>query len=74
MATPYGVHLTGIGGEAQLSSEADLREKLQKIEALFAGAGTQGERIAAEAALELCGRVRSIKSTLGDPISTCEKC
>jgi hypothetical protein len=39
-----------------LSSEAHLREKLRKIEALFAGAGTVGERIAAEAALE---RVRA---------------
>lgn len=39
-----------------MSGEADLREKLRKIEALFAGAGTVGERIAAEAALE---RVRA---------------
>jgi len=39
-----------------MSSEAHLREKLRKIEALFAGAGTLGERIAAEAALE---RVRA---------------
>jgi hypothetical protein len=39
-----------------VSGEADLREKLRKIEALFAGAGTEGERIAAEAALE---RVRA---------------
>jgi len=36
--------------------EAQLRDKLRKIEALFAGAGTAGERIAAEAALE---RVRA---------------
>src|SRR5579883_2052662 len=42
--------------EAGMSSEAHLREKLRKIEALFAGAGTPGERIAAEAALE---RVRA---------------
>lgn len=47
--------LTAIG-EAGLSDEADLREKLRKIEALFAGAGTHGERIAAEAALD---RVRA---------------
>lgn len=40
----------------ELSGEAQLREKLRKIEALFAGAGTLGERIAAEAALE---RVRA---------------
>ncbi|MBB6252306.1 hypothetical protein [Nitrospirillum iridis] len=39
-----------------MSGEAQLREKLRKIEALFAGAGTIGERIAAEAALE---RVRA---------------
>ena len=31
--------------------DARLREKLRKIEALFAGAGTEGERLAAEAAL-----------------------
>jgi hypothetical protein len=39
-----------------MTGEAQLREKLRKIEALFAGAGTAGERIAAEAALE---RVRA---------------
>jgi hypothetical protein len=39
-----------------LSGEAALRDKLRKIEALFAGAGTSGERVAAEAALE---RVRA---------------
>jgi len=33
-----------------VSDEAQLREKLRKIEALFAGAGTEGERLAAEAA------------------------
>lgn len=33
-----------------MSDEAQLREKLRKIEALFAGAGTEGERLAAEAA------------------------
>jgi hypothetical protein len=32
--------------------EAQLRDKLRKIEALMAGAGTAGERMAAEAALE----------------------
>jgi hypothetical protein len=41
---------------AGMTGEAQLREKLRKIEALFAGAGTAGERIAAEAALE---RVRA---------------
>ena len=39
-----------------MSSESQLRVKLRKIEALFAGAGTAGERLAAEAALE---RVRA---------------
>jgi hypothetical protein len=36
--------------------ETQLREKLAKIEALFAGAGSDGERLAAQAALE---RVRA---------------
>lgn len=35
-----------------MSDEAALREKLRKIEALFAGAGTAGERNAAGAALD----------------------
>jgi hypothetical protein len=39
-----------------MSGELHLRDKLRKIEALFAGAGTPGERDAAEAALE---RVRA---------------
>ncbi len=39
-----------------MTDEAQLREKLRKIEALFAGAGTAGEKLAAEAALE---RVRA---------------
>lgn len=34
-----------------MAIEAQLREKLRKIETLFAGAGTAGERVAAEAAL-----------------------
>ena len=34
-----------------MTTESQLREKLRKIEALFAGAGTPGERDAAEAAL-----------------------
>lgn len=33
-------------------TDGRLRDKLRKIEALFAGAGTEGERLAAEAALE----------------------
>ena len=40
----------------RVSGELHLREKLRKIEALFAGAGTLGERDAAEAALQ---RVRA---------------
>ena len=39
-----------------MSGESQLRDKLRKIEALFTGAGTAGERLAAEAALE---RVRA---------------
>jgi hypothetical protein len=35
-----------------MSHEALLREKLRKLEALFAGAGTPGEKNAAEAGLE----------------------
>ncbi|MFO1081611.1 MAG: hypothetical protein U1E23_13410 [Reyranellaceae bacterium] len=35
-----------------MSSEAELRARLRKIEALFAGAGTPGERDAAAAAIE----------------------
>src|SRR5216684_5518018 len=45
-----------------MSIESQLREKLRKIEALFAGAGTAGERLAAEAALE---RVRARLAELG---------
>ena len=45
-----------------MSDDARLREKLRKIEALFAGAGTEGERLAAEAALE---RVRARLTELG---------
>lgn len=52
-----------------MSEETVLREKLRKIEALFAGAGTLGERTAAEAALgrvharlaELQGRDRAVE-------------
>jgi len=43
-----------------------LREKLRKIEALFAGAGTPGERDAAEAALERM-RVRLKELERRDP-------
>ena len=56
-----GGRLTGRNAEVGLHSgqslglpfdQSQLREKLRKIEALFAGAGTAGERLAAEAALE----------------------
>jgi hypothetical protein len=36
---------------ASISEETQLRDKMRKIEALFAGAGTEGERVAAGAAL-----------------------
>ena len=39
------------------SAEARLREKLRKIEALFAGAGTAGEKAAAGAAAD---RIRAL--------------
>jgi hypothetical protein len=45
-----------------MSTESQLREKLRKIEALFAGAGTAGERLAAEAALQ---RVRERLAEFG---------
>jgi hypothetical protein len=35
-----------------MTTQSQLREKLRKIEALFCGAGTAGERLAAGAALE----------------------
>jgi hypothetical protein len=45
-----------------MSLEDQLRDKLRKIEALFAGAGTPGERLAAEAALaRLRGRLAEIE-------------
>jgi hypothetical protein len=53
-----------------MSIESQLREKLRKIEALFASVGTSGERLAAEAALE---RVRASLSELGQkdpPVET----
>jgi hypothetical protein len=45
-----------------MSDEVWLRDRLRKIEALFGGAGTPGERLAAEAALE---RVRARLAELG---------
>ncbi len=60
-------------------NETEIREKLRKIEALFARAGTQGERAAAQAAAErirarLSEAQRSDRSiemrfSLGDPWS-----
>ena len=60
-------------------NESEIREKLRKIEALFARAGTQGERAAAQAAAErirarLSEAQRSDRSiemrfSLGDPWS-----
>jgi hypothetical protein len=51
-----------------IPEETQLREKMRKIEALFAGAGTEGERLAAGAALR---RVRARLAALqreGPPI------
>lgn len=45
-----------------MPDETQLREKLRKIEALFAGAGTAGEKLAAEAALH---RVRDRLAEMG---------
>jgi hypothetical protein len=45
-----------------MATASQLHEKLRKIEALFAGAGTAGEKNAAEAALE---RVRARLNELG---------
>jgi hypothetical protein len=42
--------------------DSKLRETLRKVEALFAGAGTEGERLAAEAAL---GRIRARLAEIG---------
>ena len=52
-----------------MSAETQLREKLRKIEALFAGAGTAGERLAAGAALE---RVKARLAELGQRDSAIE--
>lgn len=45
-----------------MSEESQLRDRLRKIEALFAGSGTEGERSAAEAAL---ARVRARLAEIG---------
>lgn len=49
-----------------MTPDSVLREKLRKIEALFAGAGTEGERHAAEAALERV-RARLAEQARRDP-------
>jgi hypothetical protein len=49
-----------------MSSESQLRDKLRKIEALFAGAATAGERVAAEAARERI-RARLADAERADP-------
>ena len=68
ISVPSGLTSAGLDGFSRasagvpMSTESQLREKLRKIEALFAGAGTEGERLAAEAALE---RVRARLAELG---------
>jgi hypothetical protein len=54
------------GHEQPMSIEFQLREKPRKIETLFAGASTAGERLAAEAALERV-RVRLAEVGRRDP-------
>jgi hypothetical protein len=49
-----------------MTDEAQLRDKLRKIEALFVGAGTIGEKLAAGAALERV-RARLAAQKLQDP-------
>ena len=52
------------GGTIDSGAESELREKLRKIEALFAGAATPGERAAAGAAAErIRERLRQTKGT-----------
>ena len=52
-----------------MAGEAELRERLRKIEALFAGAGTEGERLAAGAAAE---RVRARLAEFGRRVAAIE--
>jgi hypothetical protein len=66
----------GLWREALLTTEQELKDKLRKIEALFAGAATHGERQAAMAARERIleklkasearERPEEMKFTLGD--------
>jgi hypothetical protein len=55
-----------------MSTESQLCEKPRKIEALFAGAGTTGERLAAEAAEAALERVRARLAELGHKDSPVE--
>src|SRR5664279_5438242 len=56
--TPLSAILRGLAAmTGENSAEARLREKLRKIEALFAGAGTAGEKAAAGAAAD---RIRAL--------------
>ena len=58
-----GLNVLKLIGEIwQIFIVTQSRDKLRKIEALFAGAGTAGERLAAEAAL---GRVKARLAELG---------
>ena len=52
--------------EAGMNEETLLREKIRKLEALFAGAGTPGEKDAAEAGLERI-RARLAELETSDP-------
>jgi hypothetical protein len=52
--------------ERTVTTETQLREKLRKIEALFAGAATHGERSAAQAAmLRVRGRIADMRASEG---------
>ena len=51
-----GLH-SGQSLRPPMSTESQLREKLRKIEALFAGAGTAGERLAGRQRWKVSGRV-----------------
>ena len=54
-----------------MPDEAQLRDKLRKIEALFAGAGTSGERLAAEAAIK---DEATFKAEWGKVMGNCGAC
>jgi hypothetical protein len=56
-----------IWGDGSMSTASNLREKLRKIEALFSRAGTEGERSAADAALDRI-RARLAEAETEDPV------